>query len=397
MKRLLRAMGISLVALSIGVVSACANTNQDQARQQSVEDKNQKQKNKNGKSKQAQEKGNRSNQATSKNKKSQANNKGNKKRRILENDGLSNQRQFNLMQTPQQAIPIRDQQNEVRDDQVSVVEMNGEVYAPLLPLMRKAGFRFVQQDAETGAFQIGDHDIVYVLRSNSNQAMKEEATVQLPDAVREINGQPYVSIESLQQLFGNEITAEWDGSDRIQLQPAPDLMPNDTAQDLDFAEDPTGEDTEVWQSLDSEIWEAEAEPVLKNINIDSMINEARKYLGVKYKFGAKPYSSSNKRFDCSSYTRFIFDKYGVDLPRTARAQARKGTTVSRKSLKKGDLLYFYVPGRFKKEKTIGHVGIYMGNQRMIHSSPEPKDGVQITDINKSYWKETFVTAKRIVK
>jgi hypothetical protein len=54
-----------------------------------------------------------------------------------------------------------------------------------------------------------------------------------------------------------------------------------------------------------------------------------------------------------------------------------------------------VPGRFKTDKIVGHVGIYMGNNQMIHASPKPKDGVQITNINQPYWKKTFLSAKRL--
>jgi len=58
-------------------------------------------------------------------------------------------------------------------------------------------------------------------------------------------------------------------------------------------------------------------------------------------------------------------------------------------------MYFYVPGRFKSNKKVGHVGIYMGGGKMIHSSPLPKDGVQITNIDKAYWKRTYLYSKRI--
>lgn len=43
------------------------------------------------------------------------------------------------------------------------------------------------------------------------------------------------------------------------------------------------------------------------------------------------------------------------------------------------------------------MGIYMGGGKMIHSSPLPLDGVQITDIDRPYWKETFRVAKRILQ
>ncbi|MNF16046.1 Murein DD-endopeptidase MepH precursor [compost metagenome] len=71
--------------------------------------------------------------------------------------------------------------------------------------------------------------------------------------------------------------------------------------------------------------------------------------------------------------------------------------MSRSSLRVGDLLYFYVPGRFQTNKTVGHVGIYIGNRNMINSSPAPKDGVQIISIDKAYWKRTFLFAKRIAQ
>ncbi len=58
-------------------------------------------------------------------------------------------------------------------------------------------------------------------------------------------------------------------------------------------------------------------------------------------------------------------------------------------------MFFYVPGRFKTNKTVGHVGIYIGNMQMLNASPKPKNGVQITNINKPYWKTTFLRAKRI--
>lgn len=71
-----------------------------------------------------------------------------------------------------------------------------------------------------------------------------------------------------------------------------------------------------------------------------------------------------------------------------------GEPVSRNALKPGDLLFFYVPGRFKSNKVVGHVGIYMGNGQMIHACPQPLNGVQITSINKPFWKKTFLVARR---
>src|SRR5690606_8471984 len=100
--------------------------------------------------------------------------------------------------------------------------------------------------------------------------------------------------------------------------------------------------------------------------------------------------------DCSSFVQHIYKAVGVNMPRVARNQAEKGKSVSRSNLQPGDLMYFSVPGRFRSERTVGHVAIYMGNNKMIHSSPSPKDGVQITDINDDYWKRTYLHARRVL-
>lgn len=281
---------------------------------------------------------------------------------------------------------------------IPLVTDGGTYYVPLLQLTEAMGYNY-EWNEENKTYEIGYTDPIYIVPMNSTQVTKEEAPITLPKQTLMINGAPYIPLEGFNQLFQQELSYTVQGS-KIMLTPAPEdgLMNPEvdtpTDESLNFGDDPADPagDTEVWSPVvDPEL----AEPVLKNINITGMLSTARKYLGVKYKFGAKAYSSSNKRFDCSSYTRFIFGKYGISLPRTARAQAKKGTTVSRKSLRKGDLLYFYVPGRFKSNKTVGHVGIYLGNNNMIHASPEPKNGVQITNINKAFWKKTFLKAKRI--
>jgi cell wall-associated NlpC family hydrolase len=126
---------------------------------------------------------------------------------------------------------------------------------------------------------------------------------------------------------------------------------------------------------------------------DALVAFAKKYLGIVYEFGAGPYKESGT-FDCSSFTQLVFEQFNVKLPRVASQQAEMGTYVARDNLQVGDLLFFYVPGRFKSNETVGHVGIYIGDGNMIHASPEPENGVQVTPINKEYWKDTFLYAKR---
>lgn len=268
-----------------------------------------------------------------------------------------------------------------------------------------------------GKLLIGDNDAEYELTGGSQQARRGEDNVGLRNAPVVADGGLLVPVSVLADLFSEDFDYELrDGNVVVRSNPdAIDRSGMDAPADppgqndeLAFADDPNDPNKDQAspvgamlrmrpdaEPLDaSGIRDEPAVPVLKNIDMNQVIATARRYLGVPYKFGAGPYPQTG-RFDCSSFTRYVFAKQGVVLPRTARAQARQGVFVSRNMLRKGDLLFFYVPGRFKSNKIVGHVGIYMGNNLMIHSSPAPKNGVQITNINNAYWKKTFLRAKRV--
>ncbi|MBM7565871.1 C40 family peptidase [Paenibacillus sacheonensis] len=119
-----------------------------------------------------------------------------------------------------------------------------------------------------------------------------------------------------------------------------------------------------------------------------LINYGDNYLGTPYKFGAS--TSTTRYFDCSSFTKHVFKKLGYNLPRTARNQAKVGRYVSKSNLKKGDLVFFKVPSR---GKFIGHVGIYVGNGKMLNTYGA--GGVKISSINSTYWKKNYATARRL--
>ena len=75
---------------------------------------------------------------------------------------------------------------------------------------------------------------------------------------------------------------------------------------------------------------------------DKVIRDGRKFLGVRYEFGTGNYDETGT-FDCSTFVRYLFDKVGVSLPRTAREQAQDGKSISRGQLQKGDLMFFTYP------------------------------------------------------
>lgn len=124
---------------------------------------------------------------------------------------------------------------------------------------------------------------------------------------------------------------------------------------------------------------------------NKIINYGKTFLGTPYKFGAS--TTTTKYFDCSSLMKRIYAKYGVSLPRTSVAQSKKGVAVSKANLKKGDLLFFSTGSR-SNGKNVTHVGMYIGNGKMLHTYGAP--GVMITDINKAHWKKTYLKARRVL-
>lgn len=122
--------------------------------------------------------------------------------------------------------------------------------------------------------------------------------------------------------------------------------------------------------------------------VSNIITNAQSLKGIKYAWGG----TTTKGFDCSGFIQYIYKKSGISLPRTAAEMSKQGTTISSKSqLKAGDLVFF-ATGSTKHKIT--HAGIYMGNNKVIHSTTSK--GVSVTDINdKYYWGNKFIKGQRL--
>ena len=94
---------------------------------------------------------------------------------------------------------------------------------------------------------------------------------------------------------------------------------------------------------------------------DSLVSRARAQIGTRYKMGG---TAPERGFDCSGLVRFVANAFDIALPRTARQQATMGRAIPKDlaAMKPGDLL------TFGKGKTISHIGIYVGEGRMVHAS-----------------------------
>ena len=124
-----------------------------------------------------------------------------------------------------------------------------------------------------------------------------------------------------------------------------------------------------------------------NITSSQLSEEAKKYIGIKYRSAG----TTTSGFDCSGYVQYVYKKLGVSLPRTSKSMYSTGTAVKKNSLKSGDLVFFNTSG-----KGVSHVGIYLGNGKFIHSSSSK--GVSIASISDPYyWGSRYVGAKRVAK
>jgi LysM repeat protein len=114
---------------------------------------------------------------------------------------------------------------------------------------------------------------------------------------------------------------------------------------------------------------------------------AYSFLGARYRFGG----NSRTALDCSSFTQQVFREQKVSLPRTAREQFYVGNEVMRGDLQKGDLVFFQTYANFPS-----HVGIYLGNRKMIHASSRDRR-VVISTMDTPYYISRFLGARRIGK
>jgi len=122
---------------------------------------------------------------------------------------------------------------------------------------------------------------------------------------------------------------------------------------------------------------------------DEILETAKQYLGVQYIWAANGPSA----FDCSGYTKYVFKKNGITLPRYSGHQANVGTKIRYDELEKGDLVFFDTAKGFHRK--VNHVGIYIGNNEFIHASSARKK-VMITSFSqKKFYKNRFLHGRRV--
>jgi cell wall-associated NlpC family hydrolase len=117
---------------------------------------------------------------------------------------------------------------------------------------------------------------------------------------------------------------------------------------------------------------------------DRLMEIINSYIGVPYRYGG----TTRSGLDCSGLVQNVFrDVYELDLPRASKDMYKLGTWVRRKQAQPGDLVFFDRRGR------VNHVGIYVGDGRFAHASPDY--GVTYSTLDNEYFTRHFAGIKRL--
>ncbi|KAF0217555.1 MAG: hypothetical protein FD174_3234 [Geobacteraceae bacterium] len=167
------------------------------------------------------------------------------------------------------------------------------------------------------------------------------------------------------------------GAKRVYLRHSDLFSEKDYEQSLtDLTEVDPGQPVDLTKNLE-----------LKTDNVKMLKKTAYGFLGTRYRFGG----SSKNGLDCSAFVQKVFRELEVSLPRSAREQFEVGNKVSPGDLQKGDLVFFHTYAPYAS-----HVGIYLGDNRMIHASSRDRR-VVVSSIDTPYYRSRFLGARRIGK
>lgn len=132
----------------------------------------------------------------------------------------------------------------------------------------------------------------------------------------------------------------------------------------------------------------------KPIPLNDIVSFAETLQGVPYLYAS---ADPAKGFDCSGFITYVFNHFGLQVPRSSIEFTNKGIEVPVQQSKRGDLILF--TGTDSLSTTVGHMGIVTGNTdslRFIHSSSGKANGVTITALN-TYYLTRFVKVIAIDK
>ena len=159
------------------------------------------------------------------------------------------------------------------------------------------------------------------------------------------------------------------------------------------------EETDKTTSTNSEEISTSSNSSSSSVKASEIVAYAKEFLGVPYVYGG----ASPSGFDCSGFTMYVFNHFGISMGHGAQMQSREGTAVkadkSSKSsllnnLEVGDLVFFL---DYETMDEIGHCGIYIGNGDFIHASSGSGYCVKINSLLPGeYYNTRYCAARRVI-
>jgi len=108
--------------------------------------------------------------------------------------------------------------------------------------------------------------------------------------------------------------------------------------------------------------------------------------GTPYRYGK---ASPEEGFDCSGFVKYVYQKQGINLPRTVKDMARYLPQIPKDDIISGDLVFFNTD-----EQSFSHVGIYINNDKFIHAPSQKTGKVLVSSLNNHYWHKHYIGARR---
>lgn len=128
-------------------------------------------------------------------------------------------------------------------------------------------------------------------------------------------------------------------------------------------------------------------PAAKQDTMSVLTGYAMSLLNTPYRYAG---NSMEHGFDCSGFVRHVFmETLGWLLPRSSREISREGEPLQLDQLRPGDLVFYNT-----RRRPFSHVGIYIGENRFIHSPSQGKS-IEVVNMGEKYWRKRYNGARRI--
>jgi len=123
----------------------------------------------------------------------------------------------------------------------------------------------------------------------------------------------------------------------------------------------------------------------RDFRLRKLFYPIKAYIGTPYKFGGE----TRRGMDCSGFVYNVFkESFKMNLPHNASQQYLRSARISSQDLRLGDLVFFSI----NQNGSIGHVGIYLGNNYFAHASKSY--GVVVSSLSERYYQSRYIGAGR---